>query len=81
MAEQKLKWQNILDGNCPRCNTKLHERKFQGKKYHNCLVRDCDFSIDEDHFFTLILNPQHPIHEYASPEKKAVIDALIKLKR
>lgn len=64
----KLKWQNLLDGNCPACGEKI-EPKEKGAIF-KCTNDDCTFVIRRPVFTEILADKNHPVYRFHKDHNK-----------
>lgn len=71
-----IKWQNLIEGKCPRCGGKLERIKDKGVIYE-CAGKgedhDCTFYIPERKVLSMLADPDSPVMRFATAEQKEII--------
>lgn len=67
-----MKWQNLLNGTCPRCGSKLVKEKDRVILYV-CAdpEEECQFIVSETRYLQMLQDPESPVYRFASPEEVA----------
>jgi len=72
-----MQWQNLLDGNCPRCGSKLEPIQDQVIVYE-CTNREegCEFFVTQNKMLRIISDDKHPMREHITESQRQKLDNL-----